>query len=152
VLRERPTLSFHTVPAMLLDWYMRFRGIDEWPVAEATIETTEFIEGESGAEGKNPDGNRIGFTYFDASGVTRHGEVLALEGTDAFPLHPGDEFKVRFHPDRGERYFVEGVHQDPGFILPSILLVFFLFGAFELVRFLVHFWKAHFNGGVSWTL
>ena len=129
---------------MLLDWYMRFRGIDEWPIAEATVETTDFVAGVETSEGKSPDGNRIGFSYRDANGVGHLGEVLALEGTDAFPLDPGDTLKVRFDPETGERYFVEGARRDPGILLPSLVLFFVLLVLVEMVPHLVHVWKTHF--------
>jgi hypothetical protein len=33
---------------MLLDWYIRFRGIDEWPEAEATAISTLLVPGIEG--------------------------------------------------------------------------------------------------------
>ena len=95
---------------MLLDWYIRFRGIDEWPEAEATAISTLLVPGIEGGEGRSPDRKRIDFSYLGPDGCSHKGTVLASEGSDLFYFDVGDSFRVRISPKDSSRYFVSGAH------------------------------------------
>jgi hypothetical protein len=100
---------------MFLDWYVRFRGIDEWPETTGVIQESELIPGGNGPDGKNPDSRRSRFTYEDESGERHHGEVEASEETVLFPLEPGDTFKLRYNPKIPDKTFALVAHEDSPF-------------------------------------
>jgi len=118
-----------------MDWHVRFRGIDEWPEAEATATALVFVPGVDGGEGKSPDGKRIEFSYRDAGGRTFTGEALAYEDTDLFYIEANDQFRVKFNPNKPQRYFVPGAHSSSNsFILTVVVLAMILVGSIELAR------------------
>lgn len=95
---------------MLLDWYIRFRRIDEWPEAQATAISTDFVAGVGDSEGRGLDGKRIEFSYQGTDGLHYRGSALAMENTDLFYVVVGDSFRVRINPRNPGRYFVPGAH------------------------------------------
>jgi|SRR5579862_5214537 len=97
---------------MFLDWYVRFRGIDEWPETTGVVQDTELIPGGDGPDGKNPDRRWFRFTYQDEEGMVHQGEVSASEDTDLFPLERGDTFKLRLNPKNAEKTFVAAAYAD----------------------------------------
>jgi hypothetical protein len=120
---------------MLLDWWVRLRGIDEWPDAEATVVSMEFVPGIDGADGKSPDAKKIEFTYRDGSGWIRKGTALAQENTDLFFSNTGESFRVRYNPKKPDRYFVPGVHSTSDwFVGTFVFFALLIAGSIELAR------------------
>ena len=121
----------------MLDWYIRFRGIDEWPETTGTVRGTVFIPGDDTGEGKSPDRRRFQFTYSDGEGAVHQGEVVAPENADLFPLEPGDSFRVRYHPSDPKRNYVVAAHAESLF-LEMFLSAFIAALIVALVGSLVH--------------
>ena len=115
---------------MLLDWYVRFRRIDEWPEVMATARSVVFIKG-----GEGPDSKKIEFTYQDASGCVQNGKTEAIVDADLFFLDVGDTFPLRYNPRKPERYFVLGTYSPSSWLV--LTLVLFALIAAGLIRLLL---------------
>jgi hypothetical protein len=97
---------------MFLDWYIRFRHIDEWPETTGKVLDTIFVEGSGSAEGKYPDSRKVYFEYSAADGVKYEGMASGNEGSEIFYLDTGDAIKLRYDPRRAHKYFVAGAYHD----------------------------------------
>ncbi len=117
-----------------LDWYVKLRGIDEWPETLATVQSMDFVEGGYGSEGKMPDAQKVCFTYLDRAGNSRSGKVKVYEDADLFFIEEGSDFPIRYNPKRTEKYFVRGAQGDWSWFTTLILLGFLTAGFIELIR------------------
>jgi hypothetical protein len=117
---------------MLLDWYIRFRRIDEWPETIATALSVVFVEGAEGSDGKSPDSKKIEFTYEDAGGCVQNGKTRASADADPFLIDVGDKFRLRYDPRRPERYFVLGAYSPSAWFV--VMLISFALLAAGLIR------------------
>ena len=121
------TIACDTVGAMFLDWYMRFRGIDEWPTTLGTVLNVVLMPGIDGGDGKSPDRKKVHFQYEDGDSLRHEGAVVTEDGTELFHVDEGDEFKLLYYPKRPNKFFVPGAHHD------SDLQTFFIFGIIAVV-------------------
>jgi hypothetical protein len=111
---------------MLLEWYVRFKRIDEWPEAIATALSAELVEGEDTTEGKLPDSKKIFFIYPDGSGRVHTGEMSPIDGSELFYIDKDDTFSIRYNPSKPESYFAMGVHHMASWTLGTLFVFAFL--------------------------
>jgi hypothetical protein len=97
---------------MFLDWYIRFRRIDEWPETAGKVPYTVLEPGMDGGEGKSPDHRKVYFEYSSNDGCSHQGMARAVDGTEVFYLDAGDAIKLRYHPQRTDKNFVHGAFHD----------------------------------------
>jgi hypothetical protein len=111
---------------MLLEWYVRFKRIDEWPEAIATALSAELVEGKDDGDGKSPDCKKIAFIYPDGSGRVQTGEMSPIDGSELFYVDKGDTFSVRYNPGKPERFFAMGAHNMANWTLGTLFAFAFL--------------------------
>jgi hypothetical protein len=77
----------------------RWRGIDKWPVAEATVNRCEWFESRRYA----PEHYSISFSYL-ADGEIQQGSYKEYDSEGSQPFKPGETFSLSWNPKRPERY------------------------------------------------
>jgi hypothetical protein len=82
----------------LSDLIYRWRGIDSWPTATATVYTCEFHEG-----GRGPSKYEITFSY-RAGGEIQDGSYYEQGSVDSPPFQPGDTFTIKWNPKHPNRF------------------------------------------------
>jgi len=110
----------------------RWRGIDKWPEADATVVSCEVVS--EGGYQQPPPSVRITFFYRDATQAIQGGDLVADSATSLFNLCVNDTFQVRFNPKRPSQFYSSEVHSIHtefrlafwgclGILVPAILLI-----------------------------
>ncbi|HEV2579086.1 MAG TPA: DUF3592 domain-containing protein [Acidobacteriaceae bacterium] len=82
----------------LSDLIYRWRGIDSWPTATATVYTCEFRDG-----GRGPDFYVVTFSY-RAGGELQDGSYYEQGSAGSPPFQPGDTFNIKWNPKHPNRF------------------------------------------------
>ena len=80
----------------------RWRGIDQWPTAEATVYTCDWVDG-----GRGPSFYTVTFSY-EAKGALQSGSYYERGSESSTPFRRGDTFQIRWKPNRPNRYYIDG--------------------------------------------
>lgn len=94
---------------MLEEAWVKFRGIDKWPVTQAKVRFVEQYE-------EPPTQNRyarfplakaadITFAYSDGSPDGKYGSITVSETSSLYDAKENDLFPIRFNPKRPEQYY-----------------------------------------------
>jgi hypothetical protein len=88
---------------MLEQQIEKWRGIDRWSEADATVVSYEVVS-EGGYE-KGPPSAKITFFYHDATNSLQSGELIVDSLTSLYNLQVNDTFKIRFNPQLSSKFY-----------------------------------------------
>ena len=77
----------------------RWRGIDSWPTATATVDTCEYRQG----GGSRPSCYEITFSYH-AAGEIQGGSYYEVSSANSAPFQRGDTFTIKWNPKHPNRF------------------------------------------------
>jgi hypothetical protein len=88
---------------MLREQIEKWRGIDRWPEADATVVGIEIVS--EGGYRRPPPSARISFFYHDATEFMQSGELVVDNLTSLYNLQANDTFRIRFNPQRPSKFY-----------------------------------------------
>ena len=109
---------------MLMEWYIRLRGIDQWPEVDAKVQSAvQHIQRFSIC--------KLAFTYLDSRGELHTVRCVVKNDSSLFNVRPGDTFPVRYNPAKPGQWFSD----EYGLPTTAQLVVFVLclFGFFAIM-------------------
>ncbi len=78
----------------------RFRGIDQWPVARATVTESELFSAPRSGEW-----NHLSFYYRSADSELQSGTISVDSLTGMYALKNGDEFSLQYDPKHPSSFY-----------------------------------------------
>ncbi len=88
---------------MLEERLAKWRGIDHWIEADATVTSYEIVS--EGGYRQGPPRARITFYYHDQQAALQSGKLIADSFTSLYNLSVSDTFQLCFNPSRPEQFY-----------------------------------------------
>jgi hypothetical protein len=90
---------------MISEAFAKLRGVDSWPTAQATVNSSEL-----GTAYRGGDWNDLSFYYRPENSDLQSGRLKADSLTSIYALKVGDTFDIQYDPKNPARFYCKDVN------------------------------------------
>lgn len=88
---------------MVEQWIKKWRGIDRWPEADATVVSYDVLT--EGRYREEPPTAKVTFFYRDATNSLQSGDFVVDSLTSLYNLQVNDTFQIRYSPGNPSKFY-----------------------------------------------